>query len=114
MSISDVDTDGDGLTDWEEYQLGLDPFSPNSNGKTDAKGQPITDFAYAKQWAAVAMANQAPAISGAQPVREALIVYPKAGEATGTGLLGNYYTNSSTTYTNSANFNPANLFWTTH
>src|SRR5689334_2348318 len=27
--ISDVDSDGDGLTDWEEYQLGLDPLNPN-------------------------------------------------------------------------------------
>src|ERR1019366_1231570 len=25
ISISDVDTDGDGVNDWEEYKLGLDP-----------------------------------------------------------------------------------------
>ncbi len=25
VSISDVDTDGDGVNDWEGYQLGLDP-----------------------------------------------------------------------------------------
>src|SRR5207249_1957263 len=25
VAISDVDTDGDGVNDWEEYQLGLDP-----------------------------------------------------------------------------------------
>ena len=45
--ISDVDSDGDGLTDWEEYQLGLDPFNPNSNGHLDNNGQPIGDYQYA-------------------------------------------------------------------
>jgi uncharacterized protein (DUF1800 family) len=44
---SDVDSDGDGLTDWEEYQLGLDPFNPNSNGHLDNSGQSIGDFQYA-------------------------------------------------------------------
>ncbi len=47
ISISDVDTDGDGVNDWEEYQLGLDPTSPNSNGQLDGNGQPISDYAYA-------------------------------------------------------------------
>src|ERR1051326_3194853 len=28
ISVSDVDTDGDGVNDWEEYQLGLDPMNP--------------------------------------------------------------------------------------
>jgi hypothetical protein len=46
VSISDVDTDGDGLNDWEEYQLGLDPLNPNSNGKLDVNGQPLNDYAY--------------------------------------------------------------------
>ncbi len=111
MQISDVDSDGDGLTDWEEYQLGLDPFSASSNGKLDANGQPMTDLAYARQWAAVA--NQALTIPAAQPTRQALVIYPKVGSA-GAGLTGNYYTNSSATYTNPVNFNPANLFWTTN
>jgi hypothetical protein len=44
---SDVDTDGDGLNDWEEIQLGLDPLNPNSNGHLDENGQPIADFDYA-------------------------------------------------------------------
>jgi hypothetical protein len=38
----------------------------------------------------------------------AVVIYPSP-TASGTGLLGQYYTNSSTTYTNSNNFNPANL-----
>ncbi len=46
IAISDVDTDGDGLTDWEEYQLGLDPFNPYSNGQQDAYGNAMTDYAY--------------------------------------------------------------------
>ena len=38
-------------------------------------------------------------------------IYPSP-TAFGTGLIGQYYTNSSTTYTNSKNFNPTNLFLT--
>ncbi len=41
----------------------------------------------------------------------AVVIYPSP-TASGTGLLGQYYTNSSTTYTNAANFNPTNLFLT--
>ena len=33
VGIADIDSDGDGLSDWEEYQLGLDPFDPMSNGQ---------------------------------------------------------------------------------
>ena len=40
IAISDVDTDGDGVNDWEEYQLGLDPMKPSSNGQLDASGNP--------------------------------------------------------------------------
>ena len=46
VAISDVDTDGDGLTDWEEYQLGLDPLNAYSNGQLDQNGVPLTDYAY--------------------------------------------------------------------
>jgi uncharacterized protein (DUF1800 family) len=41
----------------------------------------------------------------------AVVIYPSA-TASGTGLLGQYYTNSSVTYTNANNFNPTNLFLT--
>ena len=41
----------------------------------------------------------------------AIVIYPSP-TASGNGLLGQYYTNSSTTYTNSKNFNPTNLFLT--
>jgi uncharacterized protein (DUF1800 family) len=41
----------------------------------------------------------------------AVVIYPSP-TAKGTGLLGEYYTNSSTTYTNANNFNPTNLFLT--
>ena len=47
IAISDVDTDGDGVSDYEEYQLGLDPTKPNSNGQLDRNGQPLTDYAFA-------------------------------------------------------------------
>ncbi|HEX4263551.1 MAG TPA: DUF1800 family protein [Verrucomicrobiae bacterium] len=113
VSISDVDTDGDGLSDWEEYQLGTDPFSANSNGKTDSSGHALGDLAYARQMLAPAMSRQQSAVAESAPMNSALIIYPKAG-STGAGLTGYYYTNSSATYTNPANFNPANLFLTTN
>jgi uncharacterized protein (DUF1800 family) len=47
VGIGDVDTDGDGLNDWEEYQLGLDPTKPFSNNQLDPLGQPIDDYTYA-------------------------------------------------------------------
>jgi hypothetical protein len=47
IAISDVDTDGDGVSDWEEYKLGLDPNRPASNNQLDANGQPMGDYAYA-------------------------------------------------------------------
>ncbi len=43
--ISDVES-GDGLNDWEKYQLGLDPANPYSNGHLDTNGQPIADYQY--------------------------------------------------------------------
>jgi hypothetical protein len=52
IAISDVDTDGDGLTDWEEYQLGLDPLNPYSNGQMDGNGVALNDYQYvAGKWA---------------------------------------------------------------
>lgn len=47
VAISDVDSDGDGVNDWEEYQIGTDPLSAASNGQLDGNGQPMNDFAYA-------------------------------------------------------------------
>jgi len=46
ISISDVDTDGDGVNDWEEYKVGLDPMKPTSNGQLNINGQPLTDYEY--------------------------------------------------------------------
>jgi hypothetical protein len=40
-----------------------------------------------------------------------VVLYPSP-TASGTGLLGQYFTNASTTYTNSKNFNATNLFLT--
>ncbi len=47
VAITDVDSDGDGINDWEEYKLGLDPYSALSSGKVDLNGQPMSDYAYA-------------------------------------------------------------------
>ena len=46
-AVSDVDSDGDGVNDWEEYKLGLDPLNPMSNNTLDANGQLMTDAVYA-------------------------------------------------------------------
>ena len=43
--IADVES-GDGLNDWEKYQLGLDPANPYSNGHLDSNGQLIADYQY--------------------------------------------------------------------
>jgi len=43
------------------------------------------------------------------PNLASVVIYPSP-TATGSGLLGEYFTNSSTTYANSNNFNPTNLF----
>ncbi len=42
------------------------------------------------------------------PSNATVVIYPSS-TALGSGVVGMYYTNSSTNYTNGANFNPANL-----
>ncbi|MDB6022445.1 MAG: hypothetical protein JWQ04_2302 [Pedosphaera sp.] len=206
IAVGDVDTDGDGVNDWEEYQLGLDPNNPLSNGQQDSTGQAMNDYAYvtgklAQQNRVTITAadgvttqpdsGQSPTDLGAfvvtrggfalnaidinlgpaspgpgvaalgvdyqpppsyvhfpvgmtslqLPVRPlantslvtpvvatlnvlpgtgytvgsasnaSVVIYPSA-TANGTGLLGQYYTNSSATYTNSLNFRATNLFLT--
>jgi len=110
IRISDVDTDGDGLTDWEEYQLGLDPFNAFSNGEKDANGKPLNDYAFALR-----RLNFQPRTYGVGDTvaKSDLFLYAK-DFTDGTGLTGEYYTNSSKIYTNVANFNPANLFLLTN
>jgi uncharacterized protein (DUF1800 family) len=47
IAISDTNTDGSPLNDWEKYQLGLNPLSPFSNGTLDTNGQWISDHTFA-------------------------------------------------------------------
>ncbi len=203
IAISDVDSDGDGLNDWEEYQLGLDPFNKFSNGTTDGFGQPLNDYDYAVGKLAgqnsFSITASDPTANEPDPGQSAInlgvltvtrggfplkavtvnlglggpgsgfaaegvdhlalprtvsfsagtssqtitvtplanpnlmtpvvatlkllggagysvgtssnasvVIYPSA-TPNGTGLTGQYYTNASATYSNSANFNPANL-----
>ncbi len=44
--ISDVDTDGDGVNDWEEYKLGLDPSNALSNATLDGNGNAMLDWPF--------------------------------------------------------------------
>jgi len=46
VAISDVDSDGDGVNDWEEYKLGLDPSNALSNFTLDGNGNPMTDYQF--------------------------------------------------------------------
>jgi uncharacterized protein (DUF1800 family) len=79
--ISDVDTDGDGLNDWEEYQMGLDPLVAASSGQLDGNGQPMGDFAYAT--AQLSLENMV-SITAADPTA----VQPAVGEmATSFGMF---------------------------
>jgi hypothetical protein len=81
VGIADVDTDGDGLNDWEEYQLGLDPTKPFSNNQLDGTGQPLGDYAYA----AARMASQnVVSITATDPT----CVQPDPGQTAGD--LGQY------------------------
>ncbi|MDR3458098.1 MAG: DUF1800 family protein [Verrucomicrobiae bacterium] len=45
--VADVDTDGDGVNDWEEYKLGLDPSNALSNATLDGNGVAMGDYQYA-------------------------------------------------------------------
>ena len=202
--ISDVDSDGDGVNDWEEYKLGLDPSNALSNATLDNNGNAMLDWpfvtnrltqqnvitvtatdpvtyepdpppgaatdlgtftitragfalnaitvnftlatnagcakegvdhvpmarsttltagAISKTLTVTPLANtnlQAPVITllkllpgtrytvgGAS---NASVVINPSATASGTGLFGQYYTNSNTQFTNFANFNPTNLF----
>jgi hypothetical protein len=204
-AVSDVDTDGDGVNDWEEYKLGLDPFDALSNGQIDGVGMLLNDYAYAtgkfatQNTFSIAATDpttmqpdpgQSPTdlgtltiTRGGFPLKSvavsltlatgsgfategtdhmalprtvtfpvgvssqnisvtplantnlrssviamlklsgstnytltvnsnaSVVIYPSATPS-GTGLSGTYYTNSSTTYTNVANFNPTNIILT--
>ncbi len=204
--ISDVDSDGDGLNDWEEYQLGLDPSNAFSNASLDGNGIALNDYQYVLgklaaqnvitvaatdpvtfqpdpgqsatdlgmftvtrggfplnaitvnlglggpgtgsatpglDYVALPSSVSLPAGSSAGTVfvtplantnlqvpaiaqltllpgagytlggttNASVVIYPSA-TATGTGLLGQYFTNASLTYASATNFNPTNLFLT--
>ncbi len=124
MSLDDVDTDDDGLTDWEEYQIGLNPLGANSNGRSDGYGRPFTDYAYVtNQLASQSLASLlAPRLAAARAGTNGAVCAVAASDGpliaaptpSGTGLTGLYYTNASSTYTNPVNFNATNLFFTTN
>jgi uncharacterized protein (DUF1800 family) len=204
--ISDVDSDGSGLNDWEKYQLGLDPSNVMSNAHEDFNGNAMSDYVYVTNLLAqqnvitiaatdpvatqpapgssatdsgiftitrggfpldaitVNLGLGGPGISFATPGLDyttlptsvtlgvgvsstslnvtplantnlqtpalaqllllsganyfvgsqsnaAVVIYPSPA-ANGSGLLGQYFTNSSTTYTSNKNFNATNLFLT--
>lgn len=126
VAVIDVDSDNDGLNDWEEYQLGLDPLSATSNGQSNNQGVRLNDRQFvlgrlASQSLASLMAArmQAAQVQPSEPVCGVVAAsgnFPIAAASVpaGTGLTGQYYTNASSTYTNVVNFNATNLFLTTN
>lgn len=46
IEVSDTNSSGDQLTEWEALQLGLDPNNPYSNGTVNGSGQPVSDYQY--------------------------------------------------------------------
>jgi uncharacterized protein (DUF1800 family) len=46
VAVSDLDSDGDGVNDWEEYKLGLDPLNASSTTQLDGNGNLPGDYAY--------------------------------------------------------------------
>lgn len=126
VAVADADSDNDGLNDWEEYQLGLDPFAATSNGQSDNHGVRLNDRQFvlnrlASQSLAslVAAGLQASRVQKSEPVcgivaASASFPIAAASVPTGTGLTGMYYTNASSTYTNAINFHATNIFLTTN
>jgi uncharacterized protein (DUF1800 family) len=106
MVVSDVDTDGDGLNDWEEYQLGLDPFSATSTA--DASGQAQGDYAHAVNLLQASL-QKLPSVVTASGGSFAIYL---SGATAGSGLTAEYYTNASSTYSSPLNFDPTNRFHT--
>jgi uncharacterized protein (DUF1800 family) len=47
ITISDTNTDGGALNDWEKYRLGLDPSNAMSNATLDGNGVAMTDYQFA-------------------------------------------------------------------
>jgi uncharacterized protein (DUF1800 family) len=111
--VSDVDTDGDGLTDWEEYQLGLDPLNSFSNGHTDEQGRQLSDAAYAARFLNLQPRGYGLGDSPAPGGLGSLVLITTSDTA-GSGLTGQYFMFSSATYPSVVNFNPTNLFLTTN
>lgn len=120
MSVADVDTDGDGLNDWEEYQLALDPLDALSNGQSDEVGARLNDYRYiTRQLAGRTLASlMAAPLASSQAVCGIAAsggpILAASVNPTGAGLTGYYYTNSSSTYTNPINFHATNLFLITN
>ncbi len=56
VSVRDVYSDGSALSDWEKLQAGLDRSNAWSNGRFDAQGRPIDDYAHVTN--ALAAQNQ--------------------------------------------------------
>lgn len=86
--ISDLDSDEDGLKDVEEYQVGLDPFNPVSNGKLNILGQPLNDADFVRDYIlaapnVVTIEATIPAVTqpdpGQPPVTEGLFTIRRAG-----------------------------------
>jgi len=80
VSVSDRNSDGTSLSDWEALQLGLDPNNAYSNGTVDGNGQPVDDYDYV---VAALSATNVVSITATRPGA----TVPASGPAASTGLF---------------------------
>ena len=75
VRVQDIDSDGDGVSDWEEMQIGFDPYNSHSNGLNGAG-----DLAAITQ--GLQSANTVTVAPGAQHVTEPPTIDVSAGTGT--------------------------------
>ena len=59
IQVSDVDSDGDGITDWEELTIGLNPRTNRSNRTSNTDSNKVRNAMRATNWVSVAALDAA-------------------------------------------------------
>jgi hypothetical protein len=59
IQVSDVDSDGDGITDWEELTIGLNPRTNRSNRSSNTDSNKVRNAMRATNWVSVAALDAA-------------------------------------------------------
>jgi hypothetical protein len=67
IQVSDLDSDGDGITDWEELTIGLNPRTNRSNRTSNTDSNKVRNAMRATNWVSVAALDAASAKTGRTP-----------------------------------------------